>query len=190
MVLAQSRQNMTDHPKLLLREESHKDTASVWVLIKLNQTHLASLLAVPVQLSFVQIKSRCRRSVSTAQPLPSHPSALQHQDPEGHTQQDRETAQGYPMSPPWQCHLWLTIVFWLNWSFCTASMREACGLHKPCASPCVGLSGGELCHWHREFILWAFPHLKLESQPFHCSLMFSWTYHISIDLKSLLLPVH
>lgn len=107
-----------------------------------------------------------------------------------HTEQDRETVQGYPMSPPWQCHLWLTTVFWLNWSFCTASIREACGLHKPCASPCVGLSGGELCHWHREFILRAFPHLKLESQPFHCSLWFSWTHDISIELKSLLLPVH
>lgn len=45
-------------------------------------------------------------------------------------------------------------------------------LHKPCASPCVGLPGAELCHWHREINLWAFPHLKLESQPFHCSLMF------------------
>lgn len=34
------------------------------------------------------------------------------------------------------------------------------------------------------------PHLKLESQPLHCSLWFSWTYDISIELKSLLLPVH
>lgn len=76
-VLVQSRQNKTDHPKLLLREESGKDTASVWVLIKLNQIYLASLLAVLVQLSLVQIKSRCRRSVSTAQPLLSHPSAAQ-----------------------------------------------------------------------------------------------------------------
>lgn len=100
MALAQSRQNMTDHPKLLLREESDRHTASVWVLIKLNQTHLASLLAVLVELSFVQIKSWCRRSVSTAQPLPSHPSAVQHQDPEGHTQQDRETVQGYLSNVP------------------------------------------------------------------------------------------
>lgn len=114
-----------DHPKMLLREESGRGTDSVWVLINQNQTYLASLLAVLVQVSFVQIKSWWR-SVSTAQPLLSHSSAVQHQEPEGHRQQDRETVQSYPMSPPWQCHLWLPTVFWLNWSFCTASIREDC----------------------------------------------------------------
>lgn len=176
---------MTDHPKLLLREESGKDTASFWVLIKLNQIYLASLLAVLVQLPFVQMKSRCS-SAPAEPPLCSSASGTWRTHTAG--QGDSVGLSSVPSLTvsPVTDNCVLTQVEFLH-----SLHRKGSGLHKPCASPCVGLSGAELCHCHRELILWAFPHLKLESQPFHCSLMFSWTCDISIDLQSLLLlPVH